>query len=705
MKLVRLISVFFACSITLSFAQSIPLIDLTGGFLKTVEIPNSQLTKPSPATPASTNATIALSYYDTSTTAVRWIYPANYGSFLMLYLAQRFTTPGTGGFIDSISVRIDEVSSGFVQFRVLDVIPVNFPDGRQFYLPNFNVPLGDTLIPGTQFTEGQMTTFRTVHLTGGKWQVPKQFFLTVEFTVDQFGFANQVTMVTDSKNRTSRSSDSSRSIMIFQTGNQASATIMDSIFTLQATGQLLYPNLYLTAYISTTDPLAPVITSNPPTTAQVGKVYSYSTQATGSPSPTFSLIRNPAGMSIIPISGQILWQPTPMQVGVHSVIVRATNSKGIYDQAFDITVSPGPGAPKITSTPVLTGSEGVLYTYQVTTSGTPAPTFSLLKKPSGMTIGSSSGLISWTPTAAHIGNDSVTVRATNIDGIDDQSFVIVVTGTSAPPVFTSAAPVEAIADQEYRYNADATGKPEPRYRLIQGPTGMVIDSISGVITWTPKRDQKGLNAVTIRAVNSLGAADQQFNIDVFTSPKITSTAPAKAKAGVLYSYDITADANPAARFKITTSLPQGMTLDSISGALRWTPTEGNVGSVLVNVRATNRAGFQNQVFTIIVETAVGVEQEATPSLFTLDQNYPNPFSTTTSIGFRIEARSRDQNQSPLSLRIFNALGREVATVVPGAWQSGDHTIVFDASDLPAGLYFYQLRAGAQVQTQAMHLMR
>ncbi len=69
----------------------------------------------------------------------------------------------------------------------------------------------------------------------------------------------------------------------------------------------------------------------------------------------------------------------------------------------------------------------------------------------------------------------------------------------------------------------------------------------------------------------------------------------------------------------------------------------------------------------------------------LAQNYPNPFSSTTTILFSLPQREY------VTLKVFDVLGREIATLVDGELNAGEHTAVFDARDLPAGVYFYELR--------------
>lgn len=88
-----------------------------------------------------------------------------------------------------------------------------------------------------------------------------------------------------------------------------------------------------------------------------------------------------------------------------------------------------------------------------------------------------------------------------------------------------------------------------------------------------------------------------------------------------------------------------------------------------------------------------------PIEFKLEQNYPNPFNPTTTIHFSLPQSVHT------TLKIYDVLGREVATLVNGKLAPGGHSIVFDAKGLPSGVYFYRLQAGNFVQQRKMILVK
>jgi len=94
----------------------------------------------------------------------------------------------------------------------------------------------------------------------------------------------------------------------------------------------------------------------------------------------------------------------------------------------------------------------------------------------------------------------------------------------------------------------------------------------------------------------------------------------------------------------------------------------------------------------------GIENDLQQNVFNLGQNYPNPFNLVTTITWQLAHSSR------ATLKVFDIVGRTVATLVDEQRPQGKYETEFNAATLPKGVYFYQLKAGEFVQTRKMVLM-
>ena len=96
----------------------------------------------------------------------------------------------------------------------------------------------------------------------------------------------------------------------------------------------------------------------------------------------------------------------------------------------------------------------------------------------------------------------------------------------------------------------------------------------------------------------------------------------------------------------------------------------------------------------MVETRMG-----SPYSFELEQSYPNPFNPTTTIRYTIPERTR------VVLKVFNILGKDVATLVNEDQEAGPQSVRFDASGQASGLYFYRLEAKGFVEVKKTLLLK
>jgi hypothetical protein len=96
-----------------------------------------------------------------------------------------------------------------------------------------------------------------------------------------------------------------------------------------------------------------------------------------------------------------------------------------------------------------------------------------------------------------------------------------------------------------------------------------------------------------------------------------------------------------------------------------------------------------------VEVTIG----QAPKEFALEQNYPNPFNPTTVISYRLPASNH------VILKVYDAIGKEVATLVNEVKEAGYYSATFDASKLSSGIYFVRLHSDDKVQMKKMVLMK
>ncbi|MDZ7337714.1 MAG: T9SS type A sorting domain-containing protein [candidate division KSB1 bacterium] len=127
---------------------------------------------------------------------------------------------------------------------------------------------------------------------------------------------------------------------------------------------------------------------------------------------------------------------------------------------------------------------------------------------------------------------------------------------------------------------------------------------------------------------------------------------------------------------------------SSGGTYRATAVIGQPGIAPASEAGTYtvRSGFLF-IPSQLLPTGVQPARNELPTEFALGQNFPNPFNPTTTIPFSLKTRSY------VTLRLFDSLGREVATLLQGNLDAGHHTVTVDASTLPSGVYFYRLEAG------------
>ena len=146
---------------------------------------------------------------------------------------------------------------------------------------------------------------------------------------------------------------------------------------------------------------------------------------------------------------------------------------------------------------------------------------------------------------------------------------------------------------------------------------------------------------------------------------------------------------------------------SENGGATWTLSSDGLTNLNINTMVIDQNGYlyvaatNGGLFRTNESTVLSVHEISgrTPERFLLAQNYPNPFNPATKIEFQV------RNRGFVTLKIYNLLGNEVATLVSEELQPGTYSTSWDASNMPSGVYFSRLQSGTFVQSRKIVLMK
>jgi len=359
-------------------------------------------------------------------------------------------------------------------------------------------------------------------------------------------------------------------------------------FQYQANGPCGTTSGTATVTLTVNAPPLPVITSAASATGTGGQAFSYTITANNAPT-SFNATGLPAWASINTTTGAITGVPNA--AGLTNAMISATNVTGTTTVALPITVNLV--TPAITSSLTAGATSGSPFTYTITASNLPA-SFNATGLPTGLSINTTTGVISGTPVVAMGGPVNVMISATNAAGTDTRTLVLTV--SLNPPTITSANTAAATSGVAFNFQIVATDFPSS-YAATGLPTGLSINTTTGLITGTPVVAMTSMFPVMITATNGSGAANQTLTITVtLPAPSITSSNTASGTVSSPFSYQITASNVPTSF--AATGLPAGLSINTLTGLISGTPTTNGVSNVMVS--ATNATGTGSLAVTVTI---------------------------------------------------------------------------------------------------------
>ena len=237
------------------------------------------------------------------------------------------------------------------------------------------------------------------------------------------------------------------------------------------------------------------------------------------------------------------------------------------------------------------------------------------------------------------------------------------------------------------YVADSYGSRVLRFDNAAGkPNGANADGVLGAVDFDSASGEVSRSSMTEPWGVELDGSGRLYVTDD-GSNRLTwfDTAYAKANGadadGVLGQPDFVTGTAMTAQNRL--SAPWGVCIDPVKNTM-WVADAGN-NRVLRFTASTPLTGI----------ASTGIR----PSEFSLGQNYPNPFNPGTTITYDLSRAAY------VSLRVYNMLGQEVATLVDGLKQPGSYAVRFNPSGLASGMYFYRMAAGQFVQTRRFVVLK
>jgi putative Ig domain-containing protein/IPT/TIG domain-containing protein len=432
---------------------------------------------------------------------------------------------------------------------------------------------------------------------------------------------------------------------------QLTATVPASLIAAAGTASITVVSCQATSNAQTfTITNTPVITSPLTVCATVGAAVSYTISATNNPT-SFSATPLPPGLSVNTSTGVI--SGTPTTAGTTNVTITASNGATSCNRASATLVITVGNTPAITSPLTACGTVGVAFSYTITATNNPT-SFSASPLPAGLTVNTSTGVISGTPTGA--GTTNVTISASNGTSpcIYTGSATLVITISARPTISSIDPTCVTPGGPQFTLTVNGTNFVSTSTVNWNGsPLTTSFVSSTQVTATVPAIliANAGTASITVLNPACSGATSTPVTLTIGNTPAITSPLSATGQIGVAFSYTITATNTNNGTTYCASPLPPGLSLGSGQNRNLISGTPTTAGTTNVTIKVFNGAGTCSNPPTCYAQATLVI------TICLQDPSITSALTATATLG------------SPFSYQIT----------------ADNSPISFDATDLPGGL--------------------
>jgi hypothetical protein len=335
----------------------------------------------------------------------------------------------------------------------------------------------------------------------------------------------------------------------------------------------------------------PAVTTTSLPGATQNSAYSATLAATGGTTPySWSIASGtlPAGLSLASGTGVI--SGTPTGTGTSNFTVRVTDANSVAaTHALSLTVV---APPSVTTSSLPSGTQNTAYNATLAATGGTLPyTWSITSGilPTGLSLDSSTGVISGTPTGT--GTSNFTVQVTDANSLFAQKALSLTIASTPPPSVTNTSLPGGTQNVAYNATLAATGGTSPYSWSISAgtlPAGLTLAASTGVISGTPTGTGTSSFTVQVTDANSL-TGTKALGITVIAPPSVTTTSLPGGTQNVAYNATLAATGGTLPySWSITSGiLPAGLTLTASTGVISGTPTGTGTSNLTVQVSDAN----------------------------------------------------------------------------------------------------------------------